>query len=321
MAHQFGFLPLLAFFVALVIAYVGGPVIVGWLRRLSFGQEIREEGPEAHLSKAGTPTMGGFIFIIPIALTPILFQRFDQEALVVMACFILFGLIGFIDDFVKVGRKHNLGLRAYQKILLQLLFAALLAYLKLQYSPTGSQIIVPFTKQLLDPGILYYPFEICVIVGTVNSVNLTDGLDGLASTVTIIVTLFLAAAAFVFQMTTVAILMLATAGALLGFLRMNMFPAKTFMGDTGSMALGGLVAGAAVLLNIELLIPIIGFVYFMESVSVILQVASFKSRGKRIFKMTPIHHHFELSGMHETKVVNLFTLLSLAMAVIAAFAI
>ncbi|MGB5823193.1 MAG: phospho-N-acetylmuramoyl-pentapeptide-transferase, partial [Proteocatella sp.] len=286
------------------IAFLLGPSILPVLRKLKFGQTVRDDGPESHLQKNGTPTMGGIIFMLAIIISSILgmilFKGISTEILFSLAFMLLFGLVGFIDDYIKVVKKRSLGLKAKQKIALQLIFALGLSIIQLKTSALGSSLIVPFTDTTLDLGIMYVPFLVFVIIAIVNSVNLTDGLDGLASSVTVIVSICFVIIAKMLNNTGVEIFLMTVAGGCLGFLRVNKYPAKVFMGDIGSMALGGAVAAAVVILNLELIVPIICFVYFMESVSVIIQVGYFKKTQKRIFKMAPIHHHFELSGWHET---------------------
>ena len=302
------------------IAYFAGPALLPVLRKLKFGQTVRDDGPQSHLQKNGTPTMGGIIFIAAILLTSVGVSIIKKEAATEITLsllfMILFGFVGFVDDYIKVVKKRSLGLKAKQKIAMQVVFAAFLAVFQLKISPLGSSILVPFTDLSLDLGIMYVPFLMFVIIAIVNSANLTDGLDGLASTVTVLVSLCFAVIAFMMGNKAVLYFMLSVAGACTGFLRVNRYPAKVFMGDTGSMALGGAVASAAVILNLELLVPIMCIVYFMESVSVILQVGYYKKTKKRIFKMAPLHHHFELCGWHETKVVRVFDIITVIMGLI-----
>lgn len=302
------------------IAYFAGPRLLPVLRKLKFGQTVRDDGPQSHLQKNGTPTMGGFIFIISIIITSLIVislrREFTTEIVISLLFMILFGFVGFVDDYIKVVKKRSLGLKARQKISMQVVFAAILAVFQLKISPLGTSILVPFTNLTLDLGIMYVPFLMFVIIAIVNSVNLTDGLDGLASTVTVIVSLCFAVIAAMTGNKAVIYFMCSVAGACIGFLRVNRYPAKVFMGDTGSMALGGAVAAAAVILNLELLVPLICIVYFMESLSVILQVGYYKKTKKRIFKMAPLHHHFELCGWHETKVVKVFIVITVIMGLI-----
>lgn len=294
-------------FIAFVINIILCPIIIPFLHRLKFGQPIREEGPQSHQKKSGTPTMGGVMILLAFFASAALFLRGNTDAAAVILITVLYGLIGFIDDYIKVVKKHNLGLRAWQKIVFQVLVTAGFAWYILKYVQLGTKVYVPFMHGYqLDLGLLYVPFLFFVMVGTVNAVNLTDGLDGLASGVTLLVAVFFLFAALSAGSGLVPVCG-AAAGALLGFLLFNSNPARVFMGDTGSLALGGFVASTAVLLKMPLMIVIVGGIYLCEALSVMLQVSYFKiSGGKRIFKMAPIHHHFEMCGMSETKVVTLF---------------
>ncbi len=307
------------------IAFFIGPKTLPVLRKLKFGQTVRDDGPQSHLQKNGTPTMGGIIFIGSTVIASIIAMLFTKGLifyiLFSIAFMLLFGLVGFVDDYIKVVKKRSMGLDAKQKIIMQLIFSALLALIQLKTSPLGSSIRVPFTDMTFDLGIMYVPFLIFVIIAIVNSVNLTDGLDGLASSITVVVSVCLIIIAKLLDNPGVSIFLFALVGGCLGFLRINKYPAKVFMGDTGSMALGGAVAAAAVILNIELLVPLLCFVYFMESVSVILQVGYYKKTKKRIFKMAPIHHHFELCGWHETKVVKVFNIITVLMGILGVLSV
>jgi len=292
--------------VSFLITLVLGPIVIPLLQRLKVGQSIREEGPKSHMVKSGTPTMGGLIMIAAMIVASLTAGLVNKDLYVVLFAVVGFGLIGFIDDFIKVILKRNLGLRAYQKIIGQTIIATIIAVYQSQVSISGTKLLVPFLNQYWDLGILYIPFIVLVVVATVNSVNLTDGLDGLAAGVTLIVFSFFSLVAMAWGYPSISIFCGAATGACLGFLRFNAHPAKVFMGDTGSMALGGAVAATAILLNLTLFIPIVGGIYFIEALSVILQVVSFKLTGKRIFRMSPLHHHFELKGWKETKVVAVF---------------
>ncbi|SDK40462.1 phospho-N-acetylmuramoyl-pentapeptide-transferase [Natronincola ferrireducens] len=326
--NQLVYTIIIGFFITLLL----GPLIIPFLRRLKVGQTIREEGPQSHMSKSGTPTIGGIIIILSVIITSLTAGIINTDLLVALGATIAFGLIGFIDDFIKVVLKRNLGLRAYQKLLLQTIVAVLLAIYQSNTSSVGTKIIIPFVDgslqlgdfiipEYIDLGIFYIPFIVFVVVATVNSVNLTDGLDGLASGVTLIITAFFSLVAMSWGYTSLGIFSSAITGACLGFLRYNTHPAQVFMGDTGSLALGGAVATLAILMNIPLIIPIVGGIYFAESVSVILQVISFKATGKRIFKMSPLHHHYELSGWAETKVVTVFWIVTVVLCLIGILAL
>ncbi len=305
-----------------LVAVLCGKWLIPLLHRLKFGQEIREEGPKWHEKKSGTPTMGGFIFLIGIvvglALTVawgLLSKRgsFDFGVLgILLGMMLAYGAIGFVDDYIKVILKRNLGLTAAQKFGLQLLVAVGFVAWAVLSGSIQPQVSIPFTDISWNFGWLFIPFAVLVIVATVNSVNLTDGLDGLATCVTLVVALFFLLLTTVggIENTCVALFAATLLGGLVGFLLYNRYPAKVFMGDTGSLALGGAICGMALLLEQPLALLIVGFVYVMESLSVILQVASFKMTGKRIFKMSPIHHHFEMCGWKETKIVAVFTLVT-----------
>ncbi|MCI1943710.1 phospho-N-acetylmuramoyl-pentapeptide-transferase [Clostridium luticellarii] len=297
--------------IAFLISILEGPILIPILHKFKFGQSIREEGPKSHLKKAGTPTMGGIIFILAAFITmAILVKNPSDEAMIALYAFVAFGIIGAVDDILKIIKKRNLGLRAYQKMILLLITSAIFACYSATNPDIGTSIIVPFLHRTWDLGKFYIPFIIVYFAATTNAVNLTDGLDGLATSVTLLVMTFLALVSFAMGHITLAVFCAVLAGALLGFLRYNAFPAKVFMGDTGSLALGGAVAAVAMILKLPLLVIIIGGIYVIEALSVILQVASFKLTGKRIFKMSPIHHHFELSGWHETKVVSIFCIIT-----------
>ncbi|MFA7467127.1 MAG: phospho-N-acetylmuramoyl-pentapeptide-transferase [Desulfotomaculaceae bacterium] len=313
----------LAFAVALVVTLAMGPLTIPLLRRLKFGQSIRDDGPSRHLSKAGTPTMGGVMFLVGTVAAVLFAAWGNRDALVVLGVTIGFGLIGLLDDFVKVALKRSLGLRAREKLLGQVLLAALLGALAPTVLERGTAMAVPFAafvvgeSVFLDPGPwLYIFFIIVVTVGVANAVNLTDGLDGLASGVTVA-----AAAAFIpigllVGRPGVSLAMAALVGGCLGFLFYNRYPARIFMGDTGSLALGGALGAAAVLTGSELALPLIGGVFVLETLSVILQVFSFQVFGRRIFRMSPLHHHFELVGWSETKVVITFWLAAIGFAIL-----
>ncbi|TCO79309.1 phospho-N-acetylmuramoyl-pentapeptide-transferase [Marinisporobacter balticus] len=307
--------------ISFLITLILGPLAIPILQRLKVGQSIRDEGPKSHISKSGTPTMGGLIMIAAICITTLTSGHANNDLYVILFATIAFGGIGFIDDFIKVVLKRNLGLKAYQKLVGQIIIAIIIAVYQSKTSQYGTEIFVPFMKQSLDFGILYIPFIATVVVATTNSVNLTDGLDGLAAGVTLIVSLFFALAALYYGNSSATLVSGALTGACLGFLRFNVHPAKIFMGDTGSMALGGAIAAIAILTNMTLFIPIVGGIYFVEALSVILQVMSFKLTGKRIFRMSPLHHHYELKGWKEIKVVIVFWAVTLLLCIIGLFSL
>lgn len=280
------------------------------LRKLKFGQNVRDDGPETHLAKQGTPTMGGVSFLVAFVITSIFFLKGNMDGAAIMLLTLGFGLVGFLDDYIKVVKKRSLGLRAYQKLLLQLVFTGFFCVYVLKN--VGTAIYVPFTNGLmLDLGILFVPFLFVAVLGTVNGVNLTDGLDGLSSGVTLLVAAFFMIVSWAAG-STVAPVCGAIIGGLLAFLIFNSYPAKVFMGDTGSLALGGFVASVAFILKMPIFIVIVGFIYLWESITVMLQVGWFKitkkkyGEGRRLFKMAPFHHHLEKCGWRETKVVTLF---------------
>ncbi len=303
---------------AYIISAMLGPVVIPRLK--NFGQNVRDDGPKSHLKKQGTPSMGGIMILIAFVISALVFGRFSSDAITIVVITLAYGLVGFTDDYIKVVKKRSLGLRAWQKIVFQLVVTACFYVYLINIKKIGTDIYIPFYNGTLDLGILYAPFLFFVMVGTVNAVNLTDGLDGLASGVTVLVMMFFTAVCFAVckglsPVTSGAI------GALLGFLLFNSHPAKVFMGDTGSLALGGLVASVAVITKMPLMLVIAGIIYVCESVSVILQVGYFKlTHGKRIFRMAPLHHHFELGGMPGIKVVQLFWIFTAVACVCAALA-
>lgn len=309
-------------FISFIITLILGPIMIPLLKRLKIGQSIREEGPKTHFKKTGTPTMGGIIIFIALIITVLTSGMLNKDMYVLILATFAFGLIGFVDDYIKVVKKRNLGLNAYQKLVGQILVATLLAVYQSSTSVLGTKLIVPFLEnQYIDLGILYIPFIAFVVVGTVNSVNLTDGLDGLASGVTLIVLSFFGIIALAWGMASISIFSTALAGACLGFLIHNAHPAKVFMGDTGSLALGGAVSAIAILLNIPLIIPIVGGIYFIEALSVIIQVTSFKLTGKRVFLMSPLHHHYEQKGWKETKIVAFFWIFTVIFCLIGIYSL
>ena len=308
--------------IGFLIVVILGPIFIPMLARFKFGQTVRDEGPQSHLAKNGTPTMGGVMMIVAILITGLTRAKISQGLIVGLICIVGFGFVGFLDDFIKIKMKRSLGLKAYQKIILQFALALYIAYYQYSASPSATQLVIPFTNHIINLGIWYIPFMMIFIIGTVNAVNLTDGLDGLASGVTLIVSCFFVLFAVSISNSDVAILAAATAGACLGFLGFNAYPAKVFMGDTGSMALGGAVVAFATLTNSPLLIVIVGFIYLAEALSVMIQVTYFKlTNGKRIFKMAPLHHHFEQCGWPETRVVFIFWIATVVLCWIGVLAV
>lgn len=297
---------LFAFAISLVVCLVIGPVLIPALQRLKFGQSVRSDGPERHLQKQGTPTMGGVMFFFSMILGTIFLAGSSYMAYYLLVCALGFGLIGFIDDYIKIVKKRSLGLTAKQKIIGQLALSVGLAIAAVKLLNISTEVIVPVLGWSIDFGVLYIPFLIFLLVGTTNAVNLTDGLDGLASGVTLIVALGYTLIGILQGQPAVVVFGAALAGSCVGFLVFNHYPAKVFMGDTGSLFLGGAVAALAIMTKTELLLPLIGIIYVAEVVSDIIQVGVYKWKKVRVFKMAPLHHHFELCGWSETKVVRVF---------------
>jgi len=320
MVEQVIFFTILTGFLITVLL---SPVFIPFLRRLKFGQSIREEGPKSHQKKSGTPTMGGLVFLLSIIVTSLVmiakFSEVSTNLFLLLFVTIGFGLLGFLDDFIKVVMKRNLGLTSLQKLIGQIVIAVIFYFVYKSTPGFTPEIGIPGTDLSLNIGWLYVLFVIIWLVGFSNAVNLTDGLDGLVSGTSAIAFGAFAVLAWNASQYDVAIFSVAVVGSVLGFLVFNAHPAKVFMGDTGSLALGGALATVALLTNHELLLIIIGGVFVIETLSVILQVASFKTTGKRIFKMSPLHHHYELSGWSEWRVVVTFWSVGLLLAVLAIY--
>ena len=307
--------------ISFLIVIILGPIFIPMLTKFKFGQTVRDDGPKTHLQKNGTPTMGGVLIIIAILITGLTRSNISSDMVIGLICVVGFGFVGFVDDFIIIKMKRSLGLKPWQKIVMQVALALYVSYYQYSSSPSATQLIIPFTDAVINLGPLYVPIMTFMIVGIVNAVNLTDGLDGLASGVTLIVATFFMIFATSISNTDVAVLAAATVGACIGFLGFNAYPAKIFMGDTGSMALGGAVTAFAVLTNSMLLFVLVGGIYFAEAISVMLQVTYYKLTKKRIFKMAPIHHHFEQCGWPETKVVFTFWIVTVVLAWIGIIAI
>ncbi len=312
---------ILYFIISIIISLVMGRILLPMLKKLNASQSIREDGPAGHRVKNGTPTIGGFIFLTTIVIVSILSRNFNLITWVLIFATLLFGAVGFVDDYIKVIKKRNLGLTARDKLIFQIAVALILVFYQYNSESLSSSVFVPILKIGIDLGVFYIPFIIFVVVGTVNSVNLTDGLDGLASLTSIITLGFFAVVANKMQRYEIEFFCIILAGALFGFLHFNKYPAKVFMGDTGSLALGGAIVGVAVLLNLSLILPIAGGIFFIETLSVIIQVISFKTTGKRVFLMSPLHHHFEQKGWKETKIVLVFSTIQLILCISAFFMI
>ena len=309
--------------IAFGLSVLTGPIVIPILRRLKMGQTEREEGVKSHLKKAGTPTMGGVIILFAITMTSLIYVREYPKVIPVLFVTLGFGMIGFLDDYLKVVLKRSDGLMPMQKMALQIVVTAIFAFYIVKVAKVPLTMLVPFTggKYYWDIGWLAIPVLFFAVIGTVNGVNFTDGLDGLASSVTVLVATFFTVVAMG-NKSGIEPITCAVVGALLGFLLFNVYPASVFMGDAGSLALGGFVASAAYMLQMPLFIIIVGLIYLIEVLSVMIQVAYFKKTGgKRFFKMAPIHHHFELCGWSETRVVAVFSIVTAILCLIALLAL
>ena len=308
--------------IAFVISLVLGPVVIPFLRRLKMGQTERVEGVQSHLKKAGTPTMGGIIILVAGVITSLFYVKDYPKIIPVLFLTLGFGLIGFLDDYLKVVLKRSDGLLPWQKMALQIVVTAVFAFYLVNYSNVSLTMKIPFwSGHYLNLGWFAVPVLFFAVIGTVNGVNFTDGLDGLGSSVTLIVAVFFTVVSLGMN-SGVEPITCAVVGSLMGFLLFNVYPAKVFMGDTGSLALGGFVAGVAYAMQMPLFIILVGLIYLVEVLSVMLQVSYFKAtHGKRIFKMAPIHHHFELCGWSETRVVAVFSVVTAIMCLIALLAL
>lgn len=300
---------------AILISVFLGLVMIPWLTRLHVGQSIREEGPQGHYAKAGTPTMGGLIIISAVMVASLLWAGGNREVVIAGLIMLAFGAVGFGDDYIKVVLKRSLGLRAREKLALQLLIGLIFGWLMVYYLGRGTEIFIPFSGKSIDLGYLYFPFVVLVFMSTANGANLTDGLDGLAVGVTFFIVVALGVICVITTHFGLLIFSAALAGACLGFMVFNRHPAQIFMGDTGSMALGGAVAAIAAISKSEIALVLIAGIYVIETLSVIIQVISFQAARKRVFLMAPLHHHFELLGWSETTVVKRFWMGSMLFAI------
>ncbi|MBO4902447.1 MAG: phospho-N-acetylmuramoyl-pentapeptide-transferase [Lachnospiraceae bacterium] len=309
-------------FVALIVSFalsaLLGPLMIPFLHKLKFGQTIREDGPQSHLQKNGTPTMGGVIFLIPLIITTLFYMKQYPLVLPVLLMTVAFALIGFVDDFVKVVLKRSMGLTALQKMAMEIVVTAVFVYYMMKNDSVDLGFYLPFGgREMIGAGVIAVLILIPAVLGTVNGANFTDGLDGLASSVTAVIAVFYALVSMELN-SGIAPVCLAMLGGLLGFLLYNVYPAKVFMGDTGSLALGGFVVACAYMTHTPIFLILVACIYLVEVLSVILQVGYFKiTKGKRIFKMAPIHHHFELCGWSETRVVAVFTIVTILLCTIA----
>ena len=305
-----------AFGLALISTLIFGKIGIPLLQRLKAQQSIREDGPQAHLAKAGTPTMGGLFMMLALVITVCIVPPYSVTLWMLLFLTLGHGALGFSDDFIKAVKRRNLGLTAKQKLLGQAVLAVVFCYISIAYAALPTTLWIPLVDITIDLGYAYYILAFIIILGTTNAVNLTDGLDGLATGISSIAGAAFAVVGLLVGSLSVTFFGIVVSAVCLGFLYFNANPAKVFMGDTGSLALGGAFAGMAIATKTELLLIVIGFVFVVEALSVILQVASFKTRGVRIFRMSPIHHHFELGGWSERKVVYVFWAVSLVMALL-----
>jgi len=306
----------LTLLISFLIPVIALPYFINYLRKHNMGQRIRQEGPDLHQHKMGTPTMGGVIVILTLIIVVLLFVPYHKYVLWSLVATASFGLIGLIDDLIKYLKKRSLGLLTMQKLLLQIALALIVAYGVQQSTDLGTEIHLPFLKNSIDLGIMFAPFVVLVMVSSVNAVNLTDGLDGLAAGLIVISMFSFTLIAYIQNILPMSLFSLIVAFTSLGFLVYNFFPAKIFLGDVGSLALGGALASVAIFTRTELFLLIIGGVFVIETLSVIFQVISVKLRGKIIFKMSPIHHHFELCGWKEPKIIIRFWIAGIILALI-----
>ncbi len=304
--------------IAFTISVLTGPILIPFLKRLKVGQTVRDDGPKEHLKKNGTPTMGGILILLAIVTTALFYVRDEKRIVPILFLMLGFGLVGFLDDYIKVVLKRSMGLKPLQKMVLQIVVTGIYACYLVNYTETAFLMKIPFLPdKMLDFGMFNVPVLFFVTVATVNGTNFTDGLDGLAGSVTVIVATFFSVIA-IGTGAGVETITFAVVGALLGFLLFNVYPASVFMGDTGSLALGGFVVATAYALHLPLFIPVVGAVYFFEVLSVMIQVVYYKlTGGKRIFRMAPLHHHFELCGWSESKVVAFFSIITAIFCLVA----
>lgn len=315
------FLPLLSGFISFVLSLAAGPRTIAFLRRLKLGQQIRGDGPKSHLGKAGTPTMGGVLMVGAITVAVIIFPPVTHNNILMLFATIGFGVVGFLDDFIKIVAKRSLGLRAREKLVGQFGIALLVALYA--SARVGTDLLVPFLdRTIVLPSLIYIPFTTLVLVGTANAVNITDGIDGLAAGSTAIGSVALGLICYFLGYPDLSLFFGAVAGACLGFTWFNGPPAQVFMGDTGSLALGAALGAGAILSKTSLVLPLLGGLFVIETLSVIIQVLYFKlTKGKRFFKMAPLHHHFEILGVPESKIMLRFWLVALVFAILGLYAI
>lgn len=315
-------IPVVPVIISFTVSVILCPMIIPFLRKLKAGQTVRDDGPKTHLKKSGTPTMGGIIILLGVTITSVFYVKDYPKIMPVLFVTLGFGMIGFLDDYIKVVLKRSMGLTPMQKLLGQFAVTGIFAYYITNHLHLDLAMKIPFMNgQTVDFGAANIPILFFIALATVNGTNFTDGLDGLASSVTVIVATFFSVVA-VGTNSGIEPITCAVAGALLGFLLFNVYPASVFMGDTGSLALGGFVVAAAYMMQMPLFIAIAGFIYALEVLSVVLQVVYFKiSGGKRILKMAPLHHHFELCGWSETKIVACFSIVTAILCLVALMAL
>lgn len=313
---------ILAVIIAFAVSAALCPIVIPFLHKLKFGQQVRDDGPQAHLKKQGTPTMGGLVILASIVITSLFYLKDYPRIIPVLFMTVGFGIIGFLDDYIKIVMKRSEGLNPKQKLIGQIVITGIFAYYIMTSGEVGTGMLIPFTGGMengyyMELGWLFVPALFFIVLGTDNGVNFTDGLDGLCTSVTILIATFFTVVA-IGENSGISPITGAVVGSLLGFLLFNVYPAKVFMGDTGSLALGGFVASTAFMMQMPIFIAIVGLIYLVEVLSVIIQVTYFKKTGgKRIFKMAPIHHHFELCGWSETRVVTVFTVITAFLCLIA----
>lgn len=313
---------ILAIIISFAISALLCPIVIPFLHRLKFGQQVRDDGPQAHLKKQGTPTMGGLIILSSIIITSMFYIPRYPKIIPVLFVTVGFGIIGFLDDYIKIVMKRSEGLNPKQKLLGQIIITGIFAWYLMSSGEVGTDMLIPFTGGFdngffLDLGVLFIPALFIIVLGTDNGVNFTDGLDGLCTSVTILIATFFTIVA-IGENSGISPITGAVVGSLLGFLLFNVYPAKVFMGDTGSLALGGFEAASAYMMQMPIFIAIVGLIYLVEVLSVMIQVTYFKKTGgKRIFKMAPIHHHFELCGWSETRVVAVFSIITAILCLVA----
>lgn len=309
---------ILAVIISFVASAILCPIVIPFLHKLKFGQQVRDDGPQEHLKKQGTPTMGGLVILSSIIITSVMYLKDYPKIIPVLFVTVGFGVIGFLDDYIKIVMKRSEGLKPMQKLAGQFVITGIFAYYIVTSKDIGTLTLIPFTGQYLEvPVWIFVPALFFIVLGTDNGVNFTDGLDGLCTSVTILVATFFTIVA-IGENSGISPITGAVVGSLLGFLLFNVYPARVFMGDTGSLALGGFVASSAFMMQMPLFIAVVGLIYLVEVLSVIIQVSYFKKTGgKRIFKMAPIHHHFELCGWSETRVVAVFSIITAILCLLA----